>query len=97
MVACCLQVGKDFLQAVVELVKDDYVVLSLPKHKLALGFAAVSDFNLQNQQSPTTLQHGQQVRARVAALPSNQSGMSGEYEQSSRVCGAQQRGPPGVA
>lgn len=73
--ACRLQVGKDFLQAVVELVKDDYVVLSLPKHKHALGFAAVSDFNLQNQQSPTPLQHGQLVRARVSALPSDKSGM----------------------
>lgn len=69
------QVGKEQLQAVVELVKDDYLVLSLPKHKHALGFAAMTDYNFQNQKSPAPLQLGQQVPARVAALPSDLSGM----------------------
>ena len=58
-----------------ELVKDDYLVLSLPKHKHALGFAAMTDYNLQHQKSPAPFQLGQQVPARIAALPSDQSGM----------------------
>lgn len=62
-------------QAVVELVKDDYLVLSLPKHKHAIGFAATTDYNIQEQKSPAAFQLGQQMQARVAALPSICSGM----------------------
>lgn len=62
-------------KAVVELVKDDYLVLSLPAHKHAFGFAAICDYNIQEQKSPAPFQVGQQVQARVAALPSKQSGM----------------------
>ena len=61
-------------QAVVELVKDDYLVLSLPKHKHAIGFAATTDYNIQEQKSPAPFQLGQQVQARVAALPGVRSG-----------------------
>lgn len=72
---CIAQVGKEQLSATVELVKDDYVVLSLPKHGHALGFAAVNDFNLQNQEGRSPLKQGQVVQARVAALPSPASGV----------------------
>ena len=72
---CCLQVSKEQLTAVVELVKDDYLVLSLPKHKHALGFAAITDYNSQEHKSPAPFQLGQQVKARVAALASNRTGM----------------------
>ena len=58
-----------------ELVKDDYLVLSLPKHRHALGFAATTDYNIQEQKSPAPFQVGQQVQARVAAMPSTHSGM----------------------
>lgn len=33
-------------EAVVELVKDDYLVLSLPAQQQAIAFAATGDFNL---------------------------------------------------
>ena len=59
-----------------ELVKDDYVVLSLPKQRHALGFAAVKDFNLQNQEGRTPLKQGQTVHALVAALPCPSTGVS---------------------
>ena len=71
----CLQVGKEHLKAVVELIKDEYLVLSLPEHKHALGFAAIADYNIQEQKSSAPFQLGQQVQARVAALPSKRSGM----------------------
>ena len=34
------------MEAVVELVKDDYLVLSLPAQQQTIAFAATSDFNL---------------------------------------------------
>ncbi len=34
------------VEAVVELVKDDYLVLSLPAQQQTIAFAATSDFNL---------------------------------------------------
>ena len=58
----------------VELVKDDYVVLSLPKHHQILGFAAVTDYNLQNQEGRMGFALGQQLQARVSALPSKDTG-----------------------
>ncbi|KAL9251634.1 rRNA biogenesis protein RRP5-like protein [Drosera capensis] len=39
--------------AIVEIVKEEYLVLSLPDHDYAIGYAAVSDYNIQN------LTHGQ--------------------------------------
>lgn len=70
-----VQVGKEQLTAIVELVKDDYVVLSLPKHGYALGFAATHDFNLQNQEGRSPLRQGQVVQARIACLPSPTTGV----------------------
>lgn len=66
--------SKEQVSAVVELVKEDYLVLSLPKYGQALGFAAVNDFNLQNEEGRTAFKLGQQVQARVIALPSSQTG-----------------------
>lgn len=81
-----LQVGREHLQAVVELVKDDYLVLSLPKHRHALGFAAITDYNLQHQKGSPPFQLGQQVPARVAALPSDQSGMGKAWGFVETIC-----------
>ncbi len=69
-----MQVSRELVTAVVELVKDDYLVLSLPKHNRAIGFAAVTDFNLQNQEGRSPFKLGQQVQARIAALPSAETG-----------------------
>jgi rRNA biogenesis protein RRP5 len=69
-----VQVSRELVTAVVELVKDDYLVLSLPKHNQAVGFAAVTDFNLQNQEGRSPFKLGQQVQARIAALPSAETG-----------------------
>lgn len=69
-----MQVSRELVTAVVELVKDDYLVLSLPKHNQAVGFAAVTDFNLQNQEGRSPFKLGQQVQARIAALPSAETG-----------------------
>jgi len=69
-----VQVSRELVTAVVELVKDDYLVLSLPKHNQAVGFAAVTDFNLQSQEGRSPFKLGQQVQARIAALPSAETG-----------------------
>ena len=69
-----MQVSRELVTAVVELVKDDYLVLSLPKHNQAVGFAAVTDFNLQSQEGRSPFKLGQQVQARIAALPSAETG-----------------------
>ena len=68
--------SKEFVTAVVELIKDDYLVLSLPKHDQALGFAAMSDFNVQNQEGQMAFSLGQQLQARVSSLPSRNTGDS---------------------
>ncbi|KAL0048743.1 hypothetical protein WJX82_009925 [Trebouxia sp. C0006] len=68
------KVSRELVTAVVELVKDDYLVLSLPKHNQAVGFAAVTDFNLQSQEGRSPFKLGQQVQARIAALPSAETG-----------------------
>ncbi|GAB2212728.1 hypothetical protein Drorol1_Dr00020709 [Drosera rotundifolia] len=41
------------VNAILETVKEEYLVLSLPDHDYAVGYAAVSDYNIQN------LTHGQ--------------------------------------
>ena len=69
-----MQVSRELVTAVIELIKEDYLVLSLPKHNQALGFAAVNDFNLQNQEGRSPFKLGQQVQARVTALPSAETG-----------------------
>lgn len=65
-----LQVGQK-LEAVVELDKDDYLVLSFPERPGVVGSAATSDLNLQTQRSFSV---GQKLQATVVALPSDSTG-----------------------
>ena len=65
-----LQVGQK-LDAVVELDKEDYLVLSFPERPGVVGFAATSDFNLQAQRSFSL---GQKLQATVMALPTESTG-----------------------
>ena len=59
------------LDAVVELDKEDYLVLSFPERAGVVGFAATSDLNLQAQRSFSL---GQKLQATVMALPSERTG-----------------------
>ena len=59
------------LEAVVELDKDDYLVLSFPERAGVIGFAATSDLNLQSQR---TFSLGQKLQATVVALPIDSTG-----------------------
>ena len=65
-----LQVGEK-LEAVVELEKDEYLVLSFPERAGVIGFAASSDLNLQAQRSFSL---GQKLQATVVALPTDNTG-----------------------
>ena len=65
-----LQVGQK-LDAVVELDKEDYLVLSFPERAGVVGFAAASDLNLQAQRSFSL---GQKLQATVVALPCESTG-----------------------
>eukprot|EP01018_Ginkgo_biloba_P021204 Gb_10495 [translate_table: standard] len=57
------------VDAVVELVKDDYLVLSLPEHGNAIAFASTHDYNMR-MDSHKHYTTGQKVSATVEALPS---------------------------
>ena len=59
------------LDAVVELDKEDYLVLSFPERPGVVGFAATSDLNLTAQRSFSL---GQKLQATVVALPSESTG-----------------------
>ncbi|XP_050380953.1 rRNA biogenesis protein RRP5 [Argentina anserina] len=56
------------VNAVVEIVKDNYLVLSIPKYNYAVGYASVSDYNTQKFPQKQFL-NGQSVNATVMALP----------------------------
>ena len=60
----------------VELVKDSasYLVISLPQHGAALGFAASKDFNGFGIDAGARFEIGQSVSATVAALPEPATG-----------------------
>eukprot|EP00850_Spirogloea_muscicola_P009207 SM000051S17567 [mRNA] locus=s51:399348:414396:+ [translate_table: standard] len=58
----------DKLEAVVELVKDDYLVLTLPEHNNAVGFAATRDYN------QAVLDPHQALAAKVGSLPQKATG-----------------------
>lgn len=60
--------------AVVELVKDTYLVLSLPEQGNAIGFAAAGDYNSQQQDSHQRYKPGQRVVATVENLGDKASG-----------------------
>lgn len=56
------------VNAVVEIVKENYLVLSIPDAKYALGYASLSDYNTQAFH-PKQFVNGQRVIASVMALP----------------------------
>ncbi|KAL4591521.1 hypothetical protein LXL04_004489 [Taraxacum kok-saghyz] len=56
------------VNAVVEIVKENYLVLSIPDAKFAMGYASLSDYNTQGFQ-PKQFVSGQRVVASVMALP----------------------------
>ncbi|XP_076905789.1 rRNA biogenesis protein RRP5-like [Bidens hawaiensis] len=56
------------VNAVVESVKENYLVLSIPDAKYALGYASLYDYNTQGLQSKQFV-NGQRVIASVMALP----------------------------
>ncbi|KAI3518805.1 hypothetical protein L1887_07619 [Cichorium endivia] len=56
------------VNAVVEIVKENYLVLSIPDAKFALGYASLNDYNTQLFQ-PKQFVSGQRVIATVMALP----------------------------
>lgn len=72
----CLQVGQK-LEAVVELDKDDYLVLSFPEQAGVISFAATSDLNLQSQRSFSL---GQKLQATVVALPAGSTGTVSSFQ-----------------
>ncbi|XP_078436680.1 RIBOSOMAL RNA PROCESSING 5 [Wolffia australiana] len=53
---------------IVEIVKENYLVLSLPECEHAIGFASVIDYNTQKVHHSGFV-HGQRIQASVAALP----------------------------
>ena len=67
------QVGAK-VEGVVELVKDDYLVLSLPAQQHAIAFAATGDFNLGPTQEGRKFSPGQKLTAVVAAEASPENG-----------------------
>ncbi|XP_044501490.1 rRNA biogenesis protein RRP5 [Mangifera indica] len=57
------------VNAVVEIVKENYLVLSLPEYDYAIGYASLSDYNIQNFLQKQFV-NGQSVIANITALPS---------------------------
>lgn len=57
------------VNAIVEIVKENYLVLSLPEYNSSIGYASVSDYNTQKFPQKQFL-NGQSVIATVMALPS---------------------------
>ncbi|KAF9954571.1 rRNA biogenesis protein rrp5 [Mortierella alpina] len=66
-----LQKSQESVEAVVELVKDDYLVLSIPQHKNMIAFAATRSFNNRRERF---ISHkvGEKVKAVVAFAPKSQ-------------------------
>ncbi|XP_021753643.1 rRNA biogenesis protein RRP5-like isoform X2 [Chenopodium quinoa] len=58
------------VKAVVEVVKEDYLVLSLPEHNYSVGYAAVTDYNMQRLRRKQ-FSTGETVVATIMALPSD--------------------------
>ncbi|KDO70801.1 hypothetical protein CISIN_1g0001731mg [Citrus sinensis] len=58
------------VNAIVEIVKENYLVLSLPEYNHSIGYASVSDYNTQKFPQKQFL-NGQSVIATVMALPSS--------------------------
>jgi len=58
--------------ATVEIVKDDYLVVSLPECGYAIGYVAVTDYNTQRLHKKQ-FSHGETVTATIMALPSDET------------------------
>ncbi|XP_050226780.1 rRNA biogenesis protein RRP5 [Mercurialis annua] len=56
------------VNAIVEIVKENYLVVSIPDHNYTIGYASVSDYNTQKLPQKQFL-NGQSVAATVMALP----------------------------
>ncbi|KAK7354984.1 hypothetical protein VNO80_14229 [Phaseolus coccineus] len=56
------------VKAVVEIVKENYMVVSIPENDYLVGYASILDYN--TQRFPHKYQNGQSVIATVMALPS---------------------------
>ncbi|CAN1306960.1 rRNA biogenesis protein RRP5 [Linum perenne] len=57
------------VNAVVEIVKENYMVLSLPEYNYAVGYASLSDYNSQRLPHKQIL-NGQSITASIVSLPS---------------------------
>lgn len=62
------------LECKIELVKDDYLVVSLPTCSYLIGFVSTKDFNLQNVQSAKRFQQGKVLSGTVSKHPSKDTG-----------------------
>ncbi|KAL2480440.1 RNA binding [Abeliophyllum distichum] len=60
------------VNAVVEIVKENYLVLSIPSYNFTVGYASLTDYNTQ-QQSQMQFSIGQSVVATIMALPAPSS------------------------
>lgn len=60
------------VNAVVEIVKENYLVVSIPENDYTIGYASVSDYNTQRFPHKQYL-NGQSVLATVMALPSSET------------------------
>ncbi|KAG6542156.1 hypothetical protein Mapa_016388 [Marchantia paleacea] len=60
--------------AVVELVKNEYLVLSLPDHGNMIGFASMHDYNVRLQDPHKDFRPGQRLTARIQHLPNASTG-----------------------
>ncbi|KAL9228093.1 hypothetical protein vseg_003707 [Gypsophila vaccaria] len=61
------------VNAVVEIVKEEYLVVSLPEHNFAIGYTAVTDYNTQKLQQ-RRFSSGENIVANIMALPSESTG-----------------------
>ncbi|KAG9134768.1 hypothetical protein Leryth_001080 [Lithospermum erythrorhizon] len=67
-----LEVNRN-VNAIVEIVKEHYLVLSLPEYGNAIGFASLNDYNTQKL-PPKQFSVGQSVIATIMALPTSSCG-----------------------
>ncbi|KAL8459787.1 hypothetical protein ACS0TY_031636 [Phlomoides rotata] len=61
------------VNAIVEIVKENYLVLSLPAYDFTVGYASLTDYNTQRLPSKQ-FAHGQSISAIVTALPAPATG-----------------------
>ncbi|KAL2653093.1 hypothetical protein R1flu_021221 [Riccia fluitans] len=60
--------------AVVELVKEEYLVLSLPDYGNWIGFASTRDYNVRQEDSHKEFKHGQRLSVSIQFLPDESTG-----------------------